>query len=149
MNLYSTGANDDLLLGMSKVRDEMADLVKAHDGIYNWVQDTEDWKSHILLTEAIHIPVVAANKFASDPSGKLTLGCYIVGTVLMNNALAKMGIADPKYGAIESPIELFMPSGRYSFQKDEFLKKLAGSKSETEGIVDYAAKSLEKVKKHG
>lgn len=145
MSLYYNGDNENLMLGMSKARDSMLQTFRDHKGIYEWVNDTEDWQSHALLIEAIHIPVVAANKFAIDPSGKLTLGCYIAGTVLMNNVLARMGFLDPEYGEISSPMELFLPSGKYNFQRNKFMKNLAGNKC----ILDYVVSSLEKVEKHG
>lgn len=147
MGLYYHGGNEELMLGMSKSRDSMLQTFRDHKGIYEWVKDTRDWQSHALLMEAIHIPVVAANKYAIDPSGKLTLGCYIVGTVLMNNVLARMGFIDPEYGELSSPMELFLPSGRYNFQRNRFIEHLAGNKPE--GILDYIVGSLEKVEKHG
>ncbi len=147
MNLYYNGDNEDLMLGMSKARNSMLQTFREHKGIYELVKDTEDWQSHVLLMEAIHIPVVAANKFAIDPSGKLSFGCYMAGTVLMNNVLARMGFIEPEYGGISSPMELFLPSGRYNFQRDRFMKNLAGDKSE--GVLDYIVNSLEKVEKHG
>ncbi len=142
MSLYYSGSNEDLILGMSKARDNMLQMFKGHKGIYEWVRDTEDWQSHVLLIEAIHIAVVAANKFAIDPSGKLALGCYIVGTILMNNVLAGMGFIGKN--EVSSPMELFLPSGRYNFQRNMFMKNFAGNED-----LDYILGSLGKVEKYG
>ena len=147
MNLYYNGDNEELICGMSKARDNMLNLYTEHEGIYEWVKNTEDWRSHVLLMEAIHISVVAASKFATDPSGKLSLGCYLVGTALMNNVLARMGFIQHDYGSVSSPMELFIPSGRYNFQRDKFMRNLATDKANS--VLDYIVNSLEKVEKHG
>lgn len=147
--MYYNGDNEDLIFGMSKARDTMLNTIATHKGIYELIKDTEDWQSHVLLMEAIHIPVVAANKFAIDYSGKLTLGCYTVGTILMNNVLARMGFINPKYGTISSPMELFIPDGKYKFQRNQFIMKLAGNTIGTENTLNYITKSLKKVRKYG
>ena len=147
--MYYTGNNEDLILGMSKARDNMLDIFSNHKGIYDLVKDTEDWRSHVLLTEAIHIPVVAASKLKSDPSGKLTKACYITGVALMNNALSGMGLIDSKYGITPSTMELFIPSGQYNYQKERFIKKIGGNISDYNSSLNYITKSLEEVKKYG
>ena len=147
--LYYTGECSNLVLGMSDARDSMLEMLGNHEGIYEWVKNTGDWQSHVLLMEAIHIPVVAASKFKSDKSGRLTQACYLTGTILMNNVLSRMGIIDTRYGSIESPMEFFVPEGKYKFQQEQFIDSVPENKEGRRLTLDFILKSCEYVMKNG